>query len=115
MDFQPYFMNLLDKITEKIKYLRVQPESVKNRYVFVSAIIVVIIVGLLWVKVFKKYEKRPESNGRNFDLINAGEKIKKDFEEKIKIPNFPPAADAPKAESMPKNDATSLPELSPSL
>jgi len=81
-------MNLFDKISLKIKWLRTQPESVKTRYVWVSALIVFAIVVSLWAGFFRKYERTPADNGKNSELIKEGEKLKKEIENKIKVPDI---------------------------
>lgn len=85
-------MNLSDKIIAKIKWLRMQTESVKTRYVWIMALIVFAIVALLWAGIFRKYERKSAGGGKNLEFINAGEKIKNDLENKIKMPdiNLPP-------------------------
>ncbi|MBU3924658.1 hypothetical protein KJ854_01845, partial [Patescibacteria group bacterium] len=78
-------MGLLEKIYSKIKWLRTQPESVKTRYIWVSAIVIFATVVLLWVGVFRKYERKAADDGKNSELIEAGEKLKNDIESKIKM------------------------------
>lgn len=81
-------MNLKEKISLKIKWLRTQPESVKTRYIWISALVVFAIVVLLWVGLFRKYERNPVNNSDNSELIKEGERIKKDLESKLKVPNI---------------------------
>lgn len=81
-------MNLSDKIFAKIKWLRAQPESVKVRYIWISALAVFAIVAILWVGLFRKYERRAANNGKSTGLIiEEGKKLKEEIN-KIKIPDI---------------------------
>lgn len=93
-------MDLLDKIYAKIKWLRTQPESVKVRHIWAAAIIVLLVIVALWAGIFRKYERKSAGSGKNLELINAGEKIKNDLENKIKMPDI----------NLPKNEITPSPE-----
>ncbi len=99
-----------NKITAKIKWLRTQPESVKNSFVWISSVVVLLIIILLWFGIFRKYENRGADNGKNSELIQAGEKIKKDIEGKIKIPDI----DLPSRET-PSASPTASPAVSPNF
>lgn len=89
-------MNLSEKIIVKIKWLRTQPESVKIRYVWISAGIIFAIVVLLWIGLFRQYERKNSDNGINSEFIKAGEKLKNDIENNIKVPNMKlPSKEAP--------------------
>ncbi len=100
---------IFDKIFAKIKWLRTQPESVKVRYIWVFAGVVFAIVALLWVGIFRKYERSSADDGKNSVLIEAGEKLKDDIESKIKMPDikFP--------ENSPEASPIASPEISPEI
>lgn len=89
-------MGLLEKIYSKIKWLRTQPESVKVRYIWISALVVFAIVAILWVGLFRKYEKRAANNGKSTELIiEEGKKLKEEIN-KIKIPDIGSSTISPK-------------------
>lgn len=95
-----------DKIYAKIKYLRAQPESAKVRYVWISSMFVLLIIILLWIGIFQKYENRGIDGGKNSELIEAGKKLKNDIENKIKVPDI----------DLPSKETPSIsPEASPAV
>lgn len=105
---------IFDKIIIKIKWLRTQPENVKVRYIWVSAFVVFAIVAVLWVGLFRKYERKPADNGKNAELIKEGEKLKKELEDKIKFPevNLP---EKEKPSVSPEVSPIIPPEISPTV
>lgn len=80
--------DLKDKIYAKIKWLRTQPESVKTRYVWGLTLVVFAVVALLWVGLFRKYEKKSADNGKNSELTEAVKKIGNEIGDKIKVPDI---------------------------
>ncbi len=105
-------MNLSEKIKIKIKWLRVQPENVKVRYIWVSAFVVFAIVGLLWVGLFRQYQRKVADDGKSAQLIiEEGKKIKDEIENKIKDIELP----AVSPEISPEASPFASPELSPKV
>ena len=79
---------IIDKIYAKIKWLRSQPENVKVRYIWVSAFVFFVIVVLLWVGLFRKYQRKAVDDGKSSQLIiEEGKKIKEELN-KIKMPDI---------------------------
>lgn len=106
-------MKLLDKISLKIKWLRTQPESVKARYIWGTSLVIFAIVALLWIGVFRKYERTASDNGKNQELIEAEEKLKNDFnnlKDKIKIPDIK-LSPTPAPEASPEISSEVIPKV----
>ncbi|MDP3057566.1 MAG: hypothetical protein Q8N37_03540 [bacterium] len=104
-------MNLFDKIFAKIKWLRTEPESVKVRYIWISALVVFAIVAILWVGLFRKYERRAANNGKSTELIiEEGKKLKEEIN-KIKIPDIGSPTISPSVS--PESSPIISPETSP--
>lgn len=96
-------MNLSEKIFAKIKWLRKQPDSVKTWYIWVSAMVVFAVVVLLWVGVFKKYERSSPDNNKSTEvLIGEGKKLKDNIDNTVK-------------ELKPKETPVASPEVSPEI
>jgi hypothetical protein len=95
--------------------LRTQPENVKVTYIWVSAVVVVAIVALLWVEVFRKYERKSIDNRNKSELIKEGEKIKEDIGGQIKVPNLdiPPKQLLASPKVTPEVSLNPSPEASP--
>lgn len=83
-------MNLLEKIIAKIKWLRIQPENVKVRYIWIFTIVAFAIVVLLWLGLFRQYERKIADDGKSAQLIiEEGKKIKDEIGSKIKDIKLP--------------------------
>lgn len=83
-------MNLSEKITAKIKWLRTQPENVKVRYIWIFAVALFATVALLWVGLFRQYERKITDDGKSAQIIiEEGKKIKEDIGNKIKDIKLP--------------------------
>ncbi|MBU4339104.1 hypothetical protein KKB43_01800 [Patescibacteria group bacterium] len=108
-------MNLLEKIIAKIKWLRNQPENVKVRYITITALVIFVFVAVLWVGLFRKYEKKAPDDGKSTQLIiEEGKKIKEELN-KIKMPDIklPEVSPEVSVEASPAISPLVSPEVSP--
>jgi hypothetical protein len=110
-------MNLFEKIAVKVKWLRTQPDSVKTKYVWVPGLIVFAVVFLLWVGLFKKYERSSPNDGKGSELlIEEGKRFKEEIGNKIKVPEINlPIKETPLISPgvSPEVSPAASPELSP--
>lgn len=103
---------IFDKFFAKIRWLRNQPENVKVRYIWIFTVVIVAIVALLWLGLFRKYERRPADDGKSLELIfEEGKKIKEEIGNKIKMPEIKMPEISP--EISPIISPLILPEVSP--
>ncbi|MBU3925206.1 hypothetical protein KJ854_04695, partial [Patescibacteria group bacterium] len=64
----------------------------------------------LWVGVFRKYERKAADDGKNSELIEAGEKLKNDIESKIKMSELPKVLPSISPEASPEVSSEIIPE-----
>lgn len=78
-------MNLIKKITDKIRYIQSQPESVKSRYVWLLTFVIFVIFVAIWL-IFLKIKapsaenkaSAPMTDVKN-NLSNLKDKIKNSY------------------------------------
>lgn len=84
-------MNLFDKISARIEYIRSQPESVKVKIIWTWALGIIIAIAAIWIIFFWIYDL-PSKN----DAVLFKNSIKTKIEEKVekylngaKMPELP--------------------------
>lgn len=72
-------MQIFDKITDKIRHIQSQPESVKARYIWTLTISVFIVIITVWM-IFSKINRPNIGSGADTPILN----VQNDIKEKIK-------------------------------
>ncbi len=72
-------MNLSKKISDKIRHIQFEPESVKVRYIWILAIAIFIVIVAVWL-VFLKINTPSAGSGANSPILD----VKNELKEKIK-------------------------------
>ena len=73
-------MEFWNKISPKIRHVQSLPERQKNRVIWILAIAMTVLIGVVWSIFFMKYENAPKGGNSNNSLWGD---IKNNFKNKV--------------------------------